>query len=351
MDDNLIEIRKKISSLMNESKRRAKKNECLWCGKKITSLCNSHSVPQCVLKNIEVNGKFDYFNTLAELPVMNLDKGLNEAGTFKLLCRDCDSLLFKDYEDLNKLRVEPTGRMLAEIALKNLLVILNKRYIEIEMQKVLQETMEIPSYYNMKHQLHIKELDLKDFGWEYLRAKSIVQNGIDDDYKLLYWKRLDYVIPIAFQGLVVLYGDLEGNVVSDIYDFSEANIVKNLHICLFPLKNESVVFMFYHKDDHEYDVFAEQFNTLDDTQKLQLIGYILYERCEDMLFAKKFPHRTWIINKISELFVETPGVFFVSDKSEEEAYKRRDLLRLKNRDTSFPNILDSKFAFRTAESE
>ena len=65
-----------------------RKNECLWCGKKITSFCNSHSVPQCVLKNIEVNGKFDYFNTLAELPVMNLDKGLNEAGTFKLLCRD-----------------------------------------------------------------------------------------------------------------------------------------------------------------------------------------------------------------------------------------------------------------------
>ncbi len=345
MDNSLIEIRKQVSALMNESKRRAKRTECIWCGNKITSFCNSHSVPQCIIRNIEIEGKVDYFNTLAELPVMNPDKGINEAGTFKLLCRNCDSKLFQDYEDLERLKDKPDGRMLSEIALKNLMVMLNKRYIEVELQKVIQESFDVPFYLNMEHQMQIKELDLKDFGWEYLRTKRLIQNNDNDAFNMLFWKKLDYVIPIAFQGQVVLYGDLNGNVVSDIYDFSETNIVKNLHVCLFPLKNESVVFAFYHKDDHEYDRFAKQFSELDEAQQLQLISYILYERCEDMLFAKKFPHRTWIINKIAELFVTTPGVKLVT--KETEAYsKKQELYRLKYRDTSFPNILDSKFAFK-----
>ena len=348
MNDNLVEIRKQINKLMNESKKRAKRDECVWCGRKMTSFCNSHSIPQCVIKNIEVNGKVDYFNTLVEIPVLKPDKGVNEAGTFKLICRDCDNHLFRDYEDLERLKEKPTDRMMAEIALKNVLVMLNKRNIEIEMQQVMQETLNIPSFYNAKQQRRIKELDRKDFGWEYLRTKKIIEDETEQVFNLVYWKRLNYVIPIAFQGQTALYGDLKGNIVTDIYDFSETNIVKNIHICLFPLKSESVVFMFYHKDDHEYDEFVRQFNILDDNQKLQLIGYILYERCEDMLFAKKFPHRTWMINKISEVFIETPGVHLVS--SETENYnKRKELYRLRDRDISFPNILDSKFAFKPSD--
>lgn len=347
MDDNLIEIRKKINTLINESQRRAKKTECIWCGKKTTSFCNSHSVPQCVLKNIEIEGKLDYYNTLSKIPYMNLDKGLNEAGRFKLLCRECDNHLFKDYEDIDSLSAEPNGKMLSEIALKNLLVMLNKRYIEIETQKIIQETRKDLSWYNTKKRILIKELDLKDYRREYIRTKNIILNQDNNAYRLIFWKKLDHVIPIAFQGLVVLYGDLEGNMVSDIYDYSKDNRVKNLHICLFPLKNESVIFMFYHKDDHEYDAFAEQFEALDDTQKLQLVGYIIYEHCDDMFFAKKFPHRKWIIDKIGELFVETPDEANVSSNLQVDIYKRRYLLRLKNRDTSFPNILDPKFAFKT----
>jgi len=345
MDVDLINLRKQINSLINESKRRAKKSECIWCGTPVTSFCNSHSVPQCVIKNIEIDGKVGYYNTLVELPTMNLDKGINEAGTFKLLCRNCDNKLFKDYEDIERLKERPSDIMLAEIALKDILVMLNKRYIEVELQNVMSESFNIPSNFNMNSQRRIKNLDLKDFGWEYLRTKSIIENNIENSFNLLFWKKLDYVIPIAFQGQVVLYGDLEGNIVSDIYDYSETNIVKNLHICLFPLKEDSVVFMFYHKEDHAYDAFSKQFNMLDDSQKLQLIGYILYERCEDMLFAKKFPHRTWILNRISELFISTPDVHMVT-KETEEYYKKQSLYRLKYRDISFPNILESRFAFK-----
>lgn len=345
MDKSVIELRKRANALMNESKRRAKKTECIWCGKKITSFCNSHSIPQCIIRNIEVEGKVDYFNALAKNPILDYDKGVNEAGTFKLLCKNCDSKLFQDYENLDRLREKPDDRMLAEIVLKNLMVMLNKRYIEVELPKVMAESFNVPRYFNTKTQLQIKNLDIRDFGWEYLRTKKIIQNSDDVDvFRLLFWKKLDYVIPIAFQGQVVLYGDLEGNIVSDIYDNSTTNVVKNLHVCLFPLKKESVVFAFYHKDDHEYDAFANQFERLDDEAKLQLLSYILYERCEDMLFAKKFPHRTWMIDKITEVFVKTPCMHLVADVYEYESVKRKELCSLMNRDVSFPNILTPKFA-------
>lgn len=55
-NEKISELRKEYSRLTNKSKQQAKKSECLWCGKKITRFCNSHSVPQCVLKNIDIDG-------------------------------------------------------------------------------------------------------------------------------------------------------------------------------------------------------------------------------------------------------------------------------------------------------
>ena len=37
-------------------------------------------------------------NTILNIPLLKDDKGINEAGTFHLICRDCDSKIFQDYE-------------------------------------------------------------------------------------------------------------------------------------------------------------------------------------------------------------------------------------------------------------
>ena len=119
--EKIIELRKEYSRIISKSRQQAKKSECLWCGKKITRFCNSHSVPQCVLENIDLDGKLDYFNSMLNLPLINEDKGIGEAGTFKIICSDCDGTIFRDYEELSKLESQPTEIMLEEIALKNVL--------------------------------------------------------------------------------------------------------------------------------------------------------------------------------------------------------------------------------------
>lgn len=345
IDERIIKLRKEYSKIISKSRQQAKKNKCLWCGKKITRFCNSHSVPQCVLKNIDEDGKLDYFNVMLNLPLINSDKGIGEAGTFKLICKECDSKIFKDYEELSKLELLPTEVMLEEIALKNVLMMLNKRYLEIELFQNLEKEYKVPYPYEEKQK--VNSLDERDFWWDFLRVKEMInsQEKRQGKYKMFYWKKLDYVIPIAFQGLVTLYGDLIGNMITDIYNTSEDIIVKHMHICMFPLETSSVVFAFYHEDDTEYDNFAEQFNEIEEEEQLAVLSYIVYGYCEDMLFAKKFPHRKWIINKVRDTFMETEEVW-AFDKEHAEYKKRLKMQRLKNRDKQFPCILAKKFAVK-----
>lgn len=345
MNERIIELRKEYSRLVKKSKQQAKKNQCLWCGKKITRFCNSHSVPQCVLRNIDMEGKLDYFNSMLNLPLINEDKGISEVATFKLLCTDCDNTIFQDYEDLDKLSVEATEVMLEEIALKNVLMMLNKRYFEIELYHNLQKEYDVPYPYEVKQEVNL--LDERDFWWDYLRTKEMLSSSDEQKskYKMFYWKKLDYIIPIAFQGIVTLYGDLEGNIVTDIYNTSEDIIIKHMHVCMFPLERSSVLFAFYHEDDKEYDNFAEQFRQLNEEEKLSVLCYIVYGYCEDMLFAKKFPHRTWIINKVKETFQETTEIW-AFDEEHAEYQKKLKMQQLKNRDKDFPCILLKKFAVK-----
>ena len=75
------------------------------------------------------------------------------------------------------------------------------------------------------------------------------------------------------------------------------------------------------------------------------MSYIVYEYCEDMLVAKKFPHRTWMINKLKETFIDTTEIWAFS-KEQAEYQKKFKLNKLKNRDKSFPCILLEKYAVK-----
>lgn len=63
------------------------------------------------------------------MPILDYDKGVNESGTFRLICRTCDSKIFSDYENPNNYVNKPTSKMLAQIAMKN--------YFKIHKQEVI----------------------------------------------------------------------------------------------------------------------------------------------------------------------------------------------------------------------
>ena len=60
---------------------------------------------------------------------------MNEAGTFYLLCNNCDGKVFKDYESLENYEQIPTIKMLSQIDMKNNLKNISKRLTEIKLYK------------------------------------------------------------------------------------------------------------------------------------------------------------------------------------------------------------------------
>ena len=342
MTEELIEARKQYGRILSQCKKAAKPDRCLWCGKQISRFCESHTIPQMVLKNIATDGKFDYVNTIMELPISKNDQGMAEANIFNLLCLNCDNTLFQEYENLENLKKKPTGCMLSQIALKDMLYIISKRLVEIELYDRIKEQMQ-PFFINRK-QL-INQLDKRDFFSELERIRTMIEKE-EYNYELITYDKVNYKIPIAFQGQLTVYGDMNGDVINDIYDDSDVVRTKQMHMCAYPLDDCSVIFTFYNKNDTEYNNFVDQLRGMDQEKRLKFLGYFMLFISEDMLIAKKLPHRSYFYEQVRKMFMDQYEIW-TDTKEEFNLEKARNQFRFKFwREDSFPGILTRKYAIR-----
>ena len=341
MDDKLIEMKRKVSDITKECRKRAKLNKCICCNKEVSSFCNSHSIPRFILRNIEKQGLVYSSNYFFELPIDKKEKGIMEAGTFHIICNDCDNYIFKDYEDENNLIEIPTNKMLAEISLKNILLTWDKRLFEIELYNKMKEISPNSSEF-LDYKNEINYMDLSEIKWEYKRAKKIIDKNLKSGYKLIFYQKVDYMFPIAFQGHVCLYGDLEGNIINDIYDDNINTKMQYINICVFPLKDCSVIYMFYHKDDRNYCKFERQFNRLSFDEKLQLITFIIINYSEELYISPKVSTEISSNKLIKEISKNTTELIACSpeDINMQQNEKLKELCNYKD----VINILDKKYS-------
>ena len=89
-----VDISKYLSELSNKSRSDSKPSHCFYCQEKNNRFCNSHSVPASFLKNIAIAGKIYTTNIIIDLPILETEKGVNNSGTFQIICRKCDSEVF-----------------------------------------------------------------------------------------------------------------------------------------------------------------------------------------------------------------------------------------------------------------
>lgn len=285
LNTNKIEYKKVLGKLLGKSRQDAKTSECYYCGQPCNSFCNSHSVPAFCLKNIAVNGDVFYSNTLVDIPLLDYDKGVNESGTFRLICRDCDSKIFRDYENPINYTNKPTSKMLAQIAMKNYLKSISKRLFELSLYDNINNEFNMPmGLYEQKQ--YINNLDLQEYIKEFKRAKKIDEKGWEHEYYLFYYEKLNYIVPVAFQGNITILSDFEGNIVNDIYNLSPDYRTKDVHICIFPLKDCSVIMMFVDGNDKRYRRFYKEFLKLSKVDRLATINYIVFSYSEDIFIHK-----------------------------------------------------------------
>lgn len=286
MKEKRVDFRKRFGELSSRSRTDAKEEKCYYCGNICSSFCNSHSIPAFSLKNIAVEGEVYTNNKLINLPMFDQDKGVKQSGTFQLICRKCDGKIFSVYENPDNYKNIPTPKMIAQIAIKNYLKSIAKRKFEIALCDNMYNNFIIP--YNVyKEKQTVINLDLKEYIEELTRAKRIEKKNWDNEYYLFYYQKLDYVVPIAFQDNIALLIDFEDNIINDVYNKSSDYHIKYLHVCIFPLKESSVIMMFVDSKDKRYKLFYKQFSKLKHEDKLAAINYIIFMFSDNIYINKE----------------------------------------------------------------
>ena len=277
-----IYAKKQNNDFFKQARMNSKPEKCIICGKATTRLCNSHSVPKMILKNIAENGKLMQANGLMGSNVVDIEKGVNNSGTFQFICQECDGSWFRTYENLDNLKAkEITDKMLSEIALKNVLLLLSKRNVERE---VIHKGSELGVIIGAETAFETQNLDVRDYRNEMDLYLSIDEKS-SNCFQVLFHNVLPYVTPIAVQTALVIQKDLEGTVINDIYNYSPDVRIQNMHISVFPLEDTTIVIMFYHRRDKNYRRLLHQFNCISDERKLAYINYWIFKYTENYFFA------------------------------------------------------------------
>ena len=346
-----IELNKRMSQTMSEVRAATKDAVCFHCGKSVTSFCNSHNVPHFCLENIRVDGKVTGPNAILGLPCMGVSigkesPGIGEAGTFQMICRECDSKIFQEYENPDNYSTDapPTQKMLAEIAMKNYLKFISKRKLEIALLERLikQCPRRGIEYYYFETRLNTYKVDLDVYINEYKHAKKLASKDNSNGFYIIYYRLLDYVAPVAIQAPIAVSIDLEGNVVNDIFNTNPKYKVSDLHLCVFPLKSQTAIILFINEGENRYRKFYKQFRMKDDSEKLGIINYLIFLYCEDYFLAKELPTKV-DLSQFKNVANLTPAVWDIKPVAQTSILAEAFTLSKWN---SIPNLLGECYKVR-----
>ena len=197
-----------MNSLLKSIKQSAKRQHCLYCQKEVDSFCNSHTIPDFILRYIAADGKVRTLNSILKIELYEKEKGIRSAGTFHQICRNCDSTIFRKYEDELSLTNQLTDQMMYEIAMKNYLKMIDKRLIESALNKQVMQSVAMD---------YVQMIDLQEYLDAFNEAKMYDKLNKRHRYRILVDELLSYRVPIAFQGSIALIVDLDGNIINDVY--------------------------------------------------------------------------------------------------------------------------------------
>lgn len=276
-----VETNKTISRLISKARSNAKNGTCWICGKECTSFCNSHSIPRFVLNRVSDTG-IVLAPLQEEIPTLGKSLGINKAGTFHLICNECDNTLFQDYENPSSYINRPTDKVLAQIALKNCLQMISKRNEEQELYKILGQEYENGKSI-VEEKLSIAEMDLNEYVSSFRYAyKTIQSSNTKNKYYLCYYRVLDYVVPYATQSGIAIVSDFEDATINNIFCDSSDYKIKSIHCTILPLKKTSVVMLFVENGEKRYRKFYKQLNKLTPEDQLAAINYIVFSYTENV---------------------------------------------------------------------
>lgn len=321
----LIEAKKKWNRIIKAAYNKTKPDKCVLCNESKNSYCNSHSIPQFSLRAISGEGELLQASALYGSKITEDKKGVKNSGTFHIICKSCDNLFFRDYENTDNILKQPTSKMLGEIAVKNILLEMSKRFKDSYLYQ-----QEIPSDTRLKE----ITLDLNDYFLDFEANKKVVDNNIENTYKILFWDILPYKIPIATQAVFALDEDYEGNPINDIYDYSPDICMQYIHILTLPLEGQSVVLAFYHEKDTLYNQLSEQFKNISKNEALEYLNYIIFCKSENYYISTKIENEILSNETLLDLVREGDGLLDYDSLFNKEPIEKNQIPNLLSKEWS-----------------
>ena len=338
------ELSKKINvqNKVKIARQGAKPKHCLLCGKEINQICNSHSVPYMVLNTLAEDGMLYNKNKVAEISYFKCEDGIQRTGTFHYICRDCDSKEFADYENPETILTRPNDLMMAENAIKNLLLMISQKKYEREL---CENDIQYLPFVNIQQMLKGNELDTRDYLDDLEYFKQIKAGKVEYGFQIAYWEVLPFVCPIAVQGTFTIYKDMKGNQIIDPYDFDEKKKNQSVHLCVFPFNGATVILLFYHKRDKAYKQLWHQINSSKREDALKYINYLVFALTDNFFFSKSISEtilKDDAFVRLSREYMEQPNYGL-------PAINENDYKYLSNKPVSadeLPMIFDEKYAIK-----
>lgn len=357
--EKLIEFYKILSQITKRTEAKANRDSCFLCKEKKRFMV-SHSIPESILHNIAISGYVDAPASILGVPKLGQSQGIQKAGTFRLLCSDCDNRVFADYENSIESEIKPNGKMLAEVALKTYLKELNKKILEIpeyddpELRRItypedpdniislFESWLEFRSKHMFLDRMKKRaKLDHRCYMADIEYAKKYIDNNCQTSgYYLHYYKQLDYVVPIAFQGRVTLWGGFDDEMVNCINDKEKYS---DLHICIFPMRDRTKVFIFTKNNDKTLRRFIKSFNLLNPEDQLRTICYIIFVYSEEIYMHPELKNKLYEISSVRDAITsigQTIHMGHVTNIEQTLALIRRNSLTKRH---NFPNLLSEEY--------
>ena len=279
-------VKSRINQEFNKQKNQTK---CSICGKELKnngkSFHKSHTIPFFCLENIKALYNSNYCVLKPEylgVKIPFFDKeyvGTNKAGVFYSICSTCDQDKFNIYENEEALLTRMSEDLINSMALKIYLnELFNSRFRSfkntLDHSKLTDDELITAFYDNIaKIEETTVEVDIKDFQEKLNSSKRNIENGYKN-YKVIYYKILDYTVPVAAQVSIPISHNINYIKLQNV-SIKNPKLLQDLLVCIFPLKSKSVIVVFYEIGNNLIKQYAKQFKKLSEEEKLKEIFYLL----------------------------------------------------------------------------
>lgn len=403
-EEQMWTLKNQLLKIIGEIRENRQENTgCYLCKNEIKNkdFAKSHSIPKFILKYIatENEWKKDYYEVKTRYNEQNLKdqskvETIKKAERFRNICRNCESILFKNYEkfleDYEKFLNDenkniPNDNILSEINLK---IYLKETYelkksifedseLNILIEKIREDDV-IRKIDNLEinRDIMLKLNNLQKKKWNYLKEKLDktveqnlkiciqnieIENNSKDKKTLSYLEKrkkvlekyerkdinyndfsykchiinLNYRVPLAIQSLLDLQEIITIMEALDTYKITEFIEDREsfipVSICIFPLENTTRIFLFSENENRAFNIFKQKFEKIEQEIQLKFINYMILVTTNTYCYSPLLDHL--IEDKIEKIIMNEDVRMLTIDKS-----------KIKAEIEEIPNLLSEKYS-------